>query len=104
MGRQSALKAGDDHSQNDDGDAEGSAAGDLFLQDQNAHDEDPDKTGGGNAGHYGHRHVDQGYLVDHKGGEQKTIGDDDAGIQEFTEEAALFCLCDIGLFFEDDLT
>ena len=47
--------------------------------------------------------MDQGHLVDHKSGEKKAIGDDDAGIQELAEEPAFFGFCDVGLLFEDDL-
>ena len=47
--------------------------------------------------------MDQGNLVNDQSGEQKAVGDDDAGIQEFTEEPALFGLCDVGLLFEYDL-
>ena len=55
MDRQSGLQAGDNYSQNDDGDAESSAAGHLLLKDQDTHDEDPDEAGCRDAGHYGHR-------------------------------------------------
>ena len=47
--------------------------------------------------------MDQGHLVDYEGGEEESIGYDDAGIQKFPEETALACLGDVGLFFEDDL-
>ena len=43
MNRQSGLQAGDDYSQNDDGDAQSLAAGYLLAEDQDSHDEDPDK-------------------------------------------------------------
>ena len=47
--------------------------------------------------------MDQGHLVDHEGGEEESVGYDDAGIQKFTEKTALTGLRDVGLFLEDDL-
>ncbi len=104
MDRQSGLQAGDNYSQNDDGDAESSAAGHLLLKDQDTHDEDPDEAGCRDAGHYGHRYMDQSHLVDHQGREEEAVGNNDAGIQKFTQKTAPAGFCDVGLFLEDDLT
>ena len=73
------------------------------MKDQDAHDKDPDKTGRRDTGHYRYRHMDQGNLIDHQGGEEKSVGYDDSGIQKFTEKTALAGLRDVGLFLEDDL-
>ena len=64
------LKPGDDHAKDNDGDAKCSAAGDLFLENQDSHDEDPDEAGRGDAGHDRYRHMDQSHLIDHQSGEQ----------------------------------
>ena len=48
--------------------------------------------------------MDQGHLVDHQRGKQKTVRDNDARIQKFGKESTLFGFCDIGLFFKNDLT
>ena len=40
--------------------------------------------------------MDQGHLVDHEGGEEESVGYDDAGIQKFTEKTALAGLRDVG--------
>ena len=53
------------------------------MKDQDAHDKDPDKTGRRDTGHYRYRHMDQGNLIDHQGGEEKSVGYDDSGIQKF---------------------
>ena len=47
--------------------------------------------------------MDQGHLVDHQCGEQKTIRDNDTRIQKFCKESAFFGFCDIGLFLKNDL-
>lgn len=52
MKRQSGLQTGDDYSQNYDGHTECLAAGYFLAQDQDTHDEDPDKTGRRDTRHY----------------------------------------------------
>ena len=76
----SILQPGDDHAQDDNGNAKGSAAGELLMKDQDVHDIDTDKTGRRDTGHYRYRHMDQGNLIDHQGGEEKSVGYDDAGV------------------------
>ena len=98
------LQSGNNNSQDYDGDAERSAPGHLLFENENAHDKDPHEAGRRDAGHDGYRHMDQGHLVDHQRGKQKTIRDNDARIQKFGKESALFGFCDIGLLFKNDLT
>ena len=92
---------GNDDAGDDDGDAEGLAGGDLLLEDEGAHDKDPDEAGRGDAGHDGEGNVAQGDLVDGQGQEEEAVGRDDADVEEFAEKA--FIAGRVGLGLEQDL-
>ena len=92
-----------DPRQNDDDAQNLSLAGSLVQKD-GTEQEDPDKTGGSNAGQHLHRHADERYLVQRQGQEEQSVGHDDPDVQKLPNEPAFLLASGVGLLFEQNLT